>query len=135
KTDLPQTMQCFCQSISQASESSMLVGVSYCSKGCHLRRPLARRLLPKIVRFFCTNRVRDVSILHCTVIEKLCWPCPCGPLNESLAFQSPAMSILVLARYWPGVFVRSMVLPECITIRGMFMSRSNFTLPASTSCP
>ena len=35
---------------------------------------------------------------HLAVIEKLCCPFPCGPSKEILAFQSPAMSILILAR-------------------------------------
>src|SRR5438132_13103582 len=68
-----------------------------------------------------------------TLATKLCCPWPCGPSKEIFALQSPDMSILILARYRPGVFVRSIVLPECICIPGMFISMSNLTLPTSTS--
>ena len=44
---------------------------------------------------------------HCfTLTLKVAWPFPCRPWKESFAFQSATMSGLVLARYWPGVFVR-----------------------------
>src|SRR5207253_3481861 len=100
-------------------------------------------------RFLTLRRFRDHHIclkdrvtgaprhlkFHFAVSEKLCCPCPRGPWKEILPFQSPDMSILILARYRPGVFVRSIVPPECICIPGMFMSISNFTLPTSTSWP
>src|SRR5713101_9094197 len=64
-----------------------------------------------------------------TLILKVTAPFPCGPSYCTLAAQSPAISGLMLARYWPAVAVRSMAAVLCITMPGMFMSRSNLTVP------
>jgi hypothetical protein len=72
KTDLPQTMQCFSQSICQASESSMLIG----GKVMFQTTPrLAPQLLPKIGAFLAHasnyNCFAHPSIFRCDLLIKV----------------------------------------------------------------
>src|SRR5207237_9039272 len=104
-------------------------------------RKVVRCIVSSWIRFCFVNELLDLSHVqipgefefHFAVTEKLRCPFPCGPWKEILAFQSPAISALTLARYWPGVPVLSAAPPPCICIPGIFMLMLKLTLPTSTS--